>query len=211
MPLQIAINQTAINAFCEKWGITEFEFCGSVIRDDFRPDSDVDVLARFAEDSPITLLNWCDAEKELAEIFGRKTDLIDKSAVEKRPNYIRQALTLRGDMRYTKDDARLLDMLDFARGARRFTDGFTFEEFRTREEKVTSMAYIVFHIRRLAEVVTEAKRATIPGIEWRRYLGFDNLILSAESQLNPEDLWKFAREESQVIISNLEPIIPKYD
>src|SRR3989339_1387896 len=170
MPPRIPIDQPRIDTFCEKWGITEFGFCGSVIREDFRPDSDVDVLVRFAEDSPISLMNWCDAEKELAEIFGRKTDIIDRSAIEKSPNYIRQALTLRGDTRYTKDDARLLDILNFARGARKFTDGFTFDEFKAREEKVASMAYIVFHIRRLAEVVTEAKRATIPGIEWSRYL-----------------------------------------
>lgn len=48
MEPKIPINQAQIEAFCKKWKIVEFSLFGSVLRDDFGPDSDVDVLVKFA-------------------------------------------------------------------------------------------------------------------------------------------------------------------
>ena len=47
----IAISRKKITDFCQRWKITEFAFFGSVLRDDFRPDSDIDVLVTFAPDA----------------------------------------------------------------------------------------------------------------------------------------------------------------
>ena len=49
---RIAIPQEQIEAFCRKWRVREFSLFGSVLRDDFRPDSDVDVLVVFDEAAP---------------------------------------------------------------------------------------------------------------------------------------------------------------
>ena len=49
---QIPVPVPAITDFCRRWMITEFALFGSVLRDDFRPDSDVDVLVTFAPDAP---------------------------------------------------------------------------------------------------------------------------------------------------------------
>src|SRR5713226_5050486 len=56
MPTRIVIDQPAVESFCRRWGVTELELFGSAIRDDFRADSDVDVLASFADDRRPTLL-----------------------------------------------------------------------------------------------------------------------------------------------------------
>jgi uncharacterized protein len=65
-----------------------------VLRDDFRPDSDVDVLVTFAPDAHTTLFNMVDMQDELAELLGRKVDLISKRGIEHSRNYIRRKAIL---------------------------------------------------------------------------------------------------------------------
>jgi predicted nucleotidyltransferase len=67
-----------ITDFCRKWKITEFALFGSILRDDFRPDSDVDVLIEFAENAGWSLFDWVDMIDELKSIFKRDVDLVSK-------------------------------------------------------------------------------------------------------------------------------------
>jgi len=78
---RIPIDETRIAEFCRKWQITEFALFGSVLRDDFGPDSDVDVLVTFALDAPWSLLDVVSMIDELKEIFGRDVDLVEKDAI----------------------------------------------------------------------------------------------------------------------------------
>ena len=64
-----------IKAFCRKWKVTELSLFGSVLRDDFRPDSDIDVLISFYNDAPWSLYDWVDMIDELNSIFARQVDL----------------------------------------------------------------------------------------------------------------------------------------
>jgi hypothetical protein len=79
-----------IAAFCQKWQITQLELFGSVLRDDFRPDSDVDVLVTFAPGSGGTLYDLVHMEDELKALFGREVDLVERAAIERSENYIRR-------------------------------------------------------------------------------------------------------------------------
>lgn len=79
---RIPVSQEQIEAFCRKWKIRELALFGSVLRDDFRPDSDVDVLVEFASDADHSLFDHLYMEEELSEKFGRKVDLIEKRAVD---------------------------------------------------------------------------------------------------------------------------------
>jgi predicted nucleotidyltransferase len=65
-----------------RWRICELALFGSVIRDDFKPDSDIDILVSFEEDARWTLFDYMDMKDELEKIFGRKVDLLTKRAVE---------------------------------------------------------------------------------------------------------------------------------
>ena len=78
---KINIPKDKIEAFCRRWKIKEFALFGSVLRDDFRPDSDIDVLVSFAPDGGITFDNRMEMLDELAEIFGRQVDLVEKGAI----------------------------------------------------------------------------------------------------------------------------------
>jgi uncharacterized protein len=87
---RIDIPEEQIAEFCRKWKITELALFGSVLRDDFRPDSDVDMLVSFSSDAKHSLFDLIRAENELAAILGRKVDLVEREAVERSDNYIRR-------------------------------------------------------------------------------------------------------------------------
>ncbi|NOH04536.1 MAG: nucleotidyltransferase family protein [Chloroflexi bacterium] len=78
---RIPFNAKKIAAFCKRWKISEFSFFGSVIRDDFRPDSDVDVLVSFQPNSGWSLLDLIKIQEELEAMFQRKVDLVEKEAL----------------------------------------------------------------------------------------------------------------------------------
>lgn len=79
--LRIDLPMDAIAAFCRKWEIVEFALFGSVLTDDFRPDSDVDVLVTFAENQSWSLWNLVEMKEELGAILGREVDLVEKSSL----------------------------------------------------------------------------------------------------------------------------------
>ena len=92
---RINLNEN-LRHFCQKWQITELSLFGSVLRDDFRPDSDIDVLVTFAPNAPWSLLDLVNMEYELADLTGRDIDLLEKQAIEKK----RQLATPRRNSQY---------------------------------------------------------------------------------------------------------------
>ena len=87
---RIDIPKEKVAEFCKKWRIREFALFGSVLRDDFRPDSDIDVLVTFDENAGHTLFDLVHMEEELEIIFGRGVDLVSRSGIEASRNYIRK-------------------------------------------------------------------------------------------------------------------------
>ncbi len=80
-PTHISIDRQKIADFCRKWRIAEFSFFGSVLREDFRPDSDVDVLVKLQPDHGLSLYDWVDMIDELKSMFGRDVDLVEKTTI----------------------------------------------------------------------------------------------------------------------------------
>ena len=78
---RIPIDQEQLAAFCRKWKIRELALFGSVLREDFGPDSDVDVLVEFERDAKHTLFGRMQMVEELEDLFGRKVDLVRKELV----------------------------------------------------------------------------------------------------------------------------------
>ncbi len=79
-----------IRDFCNKWQIIEFALFGSVLRDDFRPDSDIDVMVQFHPDAHPTFFSLDQMEAELKTIFRRDVDLITRKGIETSLNYLRR-------------------------------------------------------------------------------------------------------------------------
>jgi predicted nucleotidyltransferase len=87
---RLNIPRKKIAEFCNRRQVVEFSLFGSILREDFRPDSDVDVLVTFAPDAVVSLFDLVDMQDELKTIFKRDVDLIEKQAVIDSKNYIRR-------------------------------------------------------------------------------------------------------------------------
>ncbi|MEI6309338.1 MAG: nucleotidyltransferase family protein [bacterium] len=79
--VNIEIPQQEIRAFCRRWKVQEFSFFGSVLREDFAPTSDIDILISFLPEAPWSLFEWVEMRDELAKLFGRRVDLVEKEAL----------------------------------------------------------------------------------------------------------------------------------
>ena len=90
MTARIAIPSDGIAAFCERWQVTELALFGSVLRDDFRPESDIDVLVAFREEARHSLFDMVHMEEELKALFGREVDLVSRRGIERSRNHLRR-------------------------------------------------------------------------------------------------------------------------
>jgi predicted nucleotidyltransferase len=78
--IAIDYDKQRLRDFCRRWKVTEFSLFGSVVRDDFGPESDVDVMVTFA----------ADARRSLFDIVHMEVDLLTRRAVERSLNPIRR-------------------------------------------------------------------------------------------------------------------------
>ncbi len=78
-------------AFCKKWRIVELALFGSVLREDFCPEtSDIDILVTFAPDYRWTFDDAMQMQEELETLCGRKVDILSKQCIEQSINWIRK-------------------------------------------------------------------------------------------------------------------------
>jgi uncharacterized protein len=77
IPLPLA----AIETLCQKWKVRELALFGSVLREDFTPASDVDVLVTFDPEAPWSAWDLIEMQEELETVLGRKVDLVERDAV----------------------------------------------------------------------------------------------------------------------------------
>ena len=88
--LGFRIQREKIAKFCRRWKIIELSLFGSILRDDFRSDSDVDVLVTFVPDADWGLDDLIEIKEELENLFKHPVDLVEKHLVEASPNWIRR-------------------------------------------------------------------------------------------------------------------------
>lgn len=86
----IELPMEKIAEFCNRWQVIEFALFGSVLRDDFRPDSDIDVMVQFHPEAYPTFSSLDQMEAELKTIVRREVDLITRQGIETSRNYLRR-------------------------------------------------------------------------------------------------------------------------
>ena len=86
----IDISSNEIEDFCTRWQVIEFALFGSVLREDFHPNSDIDVMVRFDPEAHPTFSDLEDMEAELATIFNREVDVVTRNGIENSRNYLRR-------------------------------------------------------------------------------------------------------------------------
>lgn len=100
---EIAAILNKIPEFCQRWKIIEMSLFGSVLREDFRADSDIDVLYKFAANHGWDLIDLVHLQQELEQIFGRKVDLVNKEGI-KNP-YLRHKILTNHQVIYRHEES----------------------------------------------------------------------------------------------------------
>jgi predicted nucleotidyltransferase len=88
--LETFISSIQIRTFCQRWKIQELALFGSALRDDFGPESDIDLLVSFESEADWSLLEHVQMQLELQELLGRNVDLVSKRALKRSENWIRR-------------------------------------------------------------------------------------------------------------------------
>lgn len=225
--MNVEVPREKIAEFCRKWRVSELALFGSVLRDDFRPDSDVDVLLTFEPDAGISLFDYVDIEDELAEILGRRVDLVSRSVVESSNNpfrrrgilgsahtvypsgHSREESRLRetGVLPPDRDPGLLFDMRANASLAREFVADMDAEGFARDETRVAATSRVLGVMGRVAGKVSPGVRKRNPGIDWAGMAGFADRLIEEYRDVSPEEVWSAAREAADAI-PRIEPLIP---
>ena len=94
---RIDITRERVAEFCESHHARKLSLFGSALREDFWPDSDVDVLLSFSEDVRDSLFDLAVMEEELGSILGRRVDLVEREVIEQSEKYIRRRHILQSE------------------------------------------------------------------------------------------------------------------
>ena len=87
---RLGITSAQLTAFCHRWQVAELALFGSILRDDFTPTSDIDLLVTYQPNAQRCLIEKLTMQEELESIVSRKVDLVSKKAFEKSRNWIRR-------------------------------------------------------------------------------------------------------------------------
>ncbi|MFN8526251.1 MAG: nucleotidyltransferase domain-containing protein [Chloroflexota bacterium] len=91
---RIQYDPTKLAEICQRWRIRELALFGSVLRDDFHAESDVDVLVTFDDSAEWTLLDIVRIGRDLEGLFGRPVDVVSRRGIESRGNPLRRQAIL---------------------------------------------------------------------------------------------------------------------
>jgi len=86
----LVIPEDRLKDYCRRWKVAEMAIFGSALREDFGPDSDVDILVSFDPDARWGLFDLVRMEEEMEKLLGRAVDLVPRPTVERSENYIRR-------------------------------------------------------------------------------------------------------------------------
>ncbi len=217
----------AIAAFCRAHHIRWLALFGSVLRDDFHDDSDIDVL--YLLESGWKIERFAVAE-ELSSLFGgHEADFISVTNLKwrVRGRIFADAETLYGDPPeevmiarenrpvdghdhdMVKDENLYIgDMLDFARQAQRIVSGRTRVEYHSNELFQLAVLHLVQTIGEAATHVSRMTRGLHPDIPWSEVIGMRNVLVHRYDDVEDNVIWKTVTDDLAPLIVELERMLP---
>ncbi|MCA1666129.1 MAG: DUF86 domain-containing protein [Thermomicrobia bacterium] len=226
---RIRTSPKQIAAFCRAHHIRWLALFGSVLRDDFRNESDVDVLYALESGYRITSMGDLLAiEDTLSALMrGRKVDFIsvqnlkwrirNRVFAEAEPLYgdppeevvhARELRSLHGDRVVRDENLYIGDMLDNAREAQEIVNGKTRDDYDTNRMLQLSVLHLVQTIGEAATKVSRQTRALHPGIPWSDVIGMRNVLVHRYVDVDDEVVWKTVTDDLASLIVELERMLP---
>jgi uncharacterized protein with HEPN domain/predicted nucleotidyltransferase len=213
-----------IAAFCRAHHIRWLALFGSVLRDDFRPDSDVDVL--YAPEPGQSVERFAAAD-ELSRVFGgrevdficvknlkwRIRDRVFADAEELYGDPPEEVTVARGNRSVNEDVVKdenlyLGDMLDIARNAMRIVSGKTRNDYDTDELFQLAVLHLVQTIGEAATHGSRAMRAAHPMIPWVQIIAIRNVLVHRYDDVDDDVMWKTVTTDLAPLIAELERMLP---
>lgn len=226
---RLKASPSQIADFCQRWNIIELALFGSILRSDFRPDSDIDILVSFAPNSCWNIFDFLQMQEQLENMLGRPIDLTQKYQIN---NPFSRAEIL-GDDRViysenktissydflikpanpvmqaeNRNRAALWDMIAAIRQIIEFTANLSGEEFLgnilvqravEREFEILGEA-----ARRISEDFRQANSA----IDWRNIVNLRNIIAHRYDRVQPDTLWNIIETVLPDLLVQLESLLP---
>ena len=231
MNSNIDIPKREIAAFCQRNRIRRMALFGSVLRDDFGPESDVDVLVEF---EPDVRLGWqlFDVSEELGRILGRKADMHTFESIANKQNWLlREEILGSAEALYERgpgyeswlqegrdeplkvggkrrdDRVPLLDMLIHAREAVDLFGGVRRADLEEDEIKELALTRIVEVIGEAANRVSLPTQERYPEVPWGEIIGARNVLAHGYDEVDLDKLCDIVRNHLPPLISQLEAIV----
>jgi uncharacterized protein with HEPN domain/predicted nucleotidyltransferase len=217
---RLKVSLAEIASFCDRWQISEFSLFGSVLREDFRPDSDIDVLVTFAPDSSWNFFEILQAKQELETLLGREVDLTQKKGLVNPFSREEILKTYRviyppepaNSLEITKADkmnqdnvrnaAAILDIVQAINRIQRFTNSFDFEDYLDNDLVQNAVERNFEIIGEAVRRITPEFREAHPEVDWSGAVGLRNVIIHQYDRIDNETIW-------QIVTTVLPPLLPQ--
>ncbi|MGB3790221.1 MAG: HepT-like ribonuclease domain-containing protein [Phormidesmis sp.] len=216
-----------IETFCQQWNIQELALFGSVVRDDFNSNSDIDVLIELEPTANIGLFDIVRMKAELSALFNRPVDLTQKRLIKNpfsRPEILKTyrviypaetanftglitANTLMTEN--VRDNASLFDMVKAMQAIGRFVPGRTFEDYLTDEMFQGAIERKLEILGEAANRISSSFQSKHPEIDWGEIVGLRNVIIHQYDELDYERVWNIATRDVPVLLKKVQPLVPE--
>ena len=211
----------AIHAYCRERPIKRLLLFGSALREDFSPDSDIDLLVEYAPEAGMGGLDIVRQQRDISELIGRPVDLGTPQSLSQ---YIRQEVIDSAEPIYDvdgidpnwsqpmpkkpdKDRLRLLDMRDAAEKARRYAKGRTRSDIEEVEMLQSALVREVMVVGEAANHVSEDTRTLAPDIDWGDIVGMRNRLVHGYRNTNNDVLWEVITDRLPPLVAALNRLI----
>jgi uncharacterized protein with HEPN domain/predicted nucleotidyltransferase len=215
-----------IAQFCQRRNIVEFALFGSVLRDDFRADSDVDVLVVFSPQAQQSLQARLQVQTDLEHLFGRKVDVTEKALIKNPfsrveigrthrivypPEQANLATPVEVNLPMT-DEARtaaaLLDMGVALESIQDFVAGRTYDDYATDRMLRRAIERELEILGEAANRVPKAFQAAHGEIDWGQIIGLRNVIIHRYDQIEDERMWAIITTQVPQLLAQVKPLVP---
>ena len=211
----------AIRAYCRERPIKRLLLFGSALRDDFSPESDVDLLVEYAPEADMGGLDIVRQQREFSELIGRPVDLGTPQSLNP---YIRQEVIESAEPIYDvdgidlsrskpmpkkpdKDRLRLLDMRDAANDAINIAGGHTRADIENNRTLQLALVKAIETIGEAANHVSEETRALSPDVDWGDIVGMRNELVHAYWRIDNDVLWDVITHKLAPLVTQLNRLI----
>jgi uncharacterized protein with HEPN domain/predicted nucleotidyltransferase len=223
---RLQISQSAIADFCQRWKIAELALFGSVLRDDFRDDSDVDVLVTFASEQGWNFFDIMRLQTELEGMFGRLVDVTQKQGLQnpfsrveilrthrviyppEKADQIVIQLANKSMQDHVRNGAALLDMVEAMHEIQTFIRETTYEQYLANLLLKRALERDLEILGEAANRLTAGFQAEYPEVDWRNVVGLRNVIIHQYDRVDDAEVWRIATEVLPELLTQIEELLP---